>query len=221
MALEIPGVRDLVDVQQTPQQRDPDEALGRTAFLGLMIAQISNQNPLEPAKNEAFVAQLAQFSSLEGIQNLNESMDTLVSSLRSGIAMDAAGLVGRNVLVPTTVTALNNLGGIGGTVDVDRSVPELTVEITNTTGNVVHRQELGPQTQGNLRFNWDGLLESGDVAAQDRYAVRAYSTIDGVQQPFLVNLPDQVVSVSIEEGGLVANLAGGGSVTAAQIKEIQ
>ena len=221
MSFEIPGVRSFSNVPEPAGQRGGEEELGKTAFLELMIAQIKNQDPLEPAKNEAFIAQLAQFSSVEGIQNLNESMDGLVSSMRSGLTMDAAALVGRNVLAPTDQTVLNNSGGIGGTINVSESVSELTVEIRDSSGFVVKRLDLGAQQQGELRFDWDGVTDAGTAAEQGLYRLSAYTEIGDAVSEFEINLPQQVVSVSIEEGGLVANLVGGGSVPAVQIKEIQ
>lgn len=223
MQIDIPSdIRSLNSLSQTSAPtRETEEELGKTAFLELMIAQIQNQDPLEPAKNEDFIAQLAQFSSVEGIQNMNESMDTLVASLRSGLAMDAAGLVGRNVLIQTNQTALNTSGGLGGTVEVDTPIPNLTVDIMNSSGQVVKRLEMGATNRGEIRFNWDGLDESGQQMPQDYYQVTAYSAVDGTRQDFAVNLPDQITSVSITEQGLVANLAGGTSVPAVQIKEIQ
>lgn len=221
MSFEIPGVRSFSNVPEPAADRGGEEELGKTAFLELMIAQIKNQDPLEPAKNEAFIAQLAQFSSVEGIQNLNESMDSLVGSVRAGLTMDAASLVGRNVLAPTDQTVLNTSGGIGGSIDVTEAVADLRVEIRDSSGFVVKRMELGARGVGAMRFDWDGVTDAGTPAPQGLYSLSAYTESGGSTSEFDINLPQQVVSVSIEEGGLVANLVGGGSVPAVQIKEIQ
>lgn len=223
MEIEVPGVRNFSNVPEPKEPRGSGEdELGKTAFLELMIAQIKNQDPLEPAKNEAFIAQLAQFSSVEGIQNLNESMDGLVGSMRAGLTMDAAALVGRNVLVPTKDTVLNGNGGISGTIAVTEATTELNLEIRDSQGVVVKRIEYGPQVESNLRFNWDGVNEAGNPSPQGLYSVSAFTSgEDGERAEFDIDLPQNVVSVSIEEGGLIANLVGGVSVPAAQIKEIQ
>jgi flagellar basal-body rod modification protein FlgD len=222
MAIEVPGVSSYNSVAAPPQDRaNNEEALGKTAFLELMIAQIKNQDPLEPAKNEAFIAQLAQFSSLEGIQNLNESMDGLVGSLRAGMTMDAAALVGRNVLAPSNQSLLNANGGISGTINIDEPTTDLKLEIRDAAGAVVKRFELGPQTESELRFDWDGTTDADVPATQGIYKLSAYTEIDGARSEYELSLPQQVVSVSIEEGGLIANLVSGTSVPAAQIKEIQ
>ncbi len=222
MAFEVPGVRSFSAVQEPVIDRTSNqEELGKTAFLELMIAQIQNQDPLEPAKNEAFIAQLAQFSSVEGIQNLNESMDGLVSSMRAGMTMDAAALVGRNVLAPSNQTVLNGDGGISGTINIDEATTNLKVEVRDGAGVVVRRFELGPQSESELRFDWDGITDAGAPAPQGVYRLSAYTEVDGARSEYEINLPQQVVSVSIDEGGLIANLVGGASVPATQIKEIQ
>ena len=222
MSLDLSSVRTINELN--PGATAPgskEKELGKTAFLELMIAQVQNQDPLEPAKNEAFIAQLAQFSSVEGIQNLNESMDSMVSTFRASAAVDAAALVGRNVLIPTNQTALNTDGGIGGSVSLTEAVGGLTVTIQNSNGQTVQRVDLGARPPGEIRFNWDGLSENGEPAPQDFYRISAFADVEGVQQQFEVSMPDQVVSVSITNEGLVANLAGGYSVSASQIKEIQ
>lgn len=222
MSFDIAGIRSFESLNAPADpSRGSEEELGKTAFLELMIAQISNQDPLEPAKNEAFIAQLAQFSSVEGIQNLNESMDSLVGSLRSSMAVDAAGLVGRNVLINTDQTALNTAGGIGGSIQLTEPVSDLVLEIQNQQGQVIHQLEFGERPVGEQRFSWDGLDSNGEQVPQDYYNVVAYGEAGGVQQQMAVSLPDQILSVSIDANGLIANLAGGKSVPAAQIREIQ
>ena len=221
MSIEVPGVTNFSSVAPPKDKREGDEELGKTAFLELMIAQIKNQDPLEPAKNEAFIAQLAQFSSVEGIQNLNESMDSLVGSMRAGMTMDAAALVGRNVLAPSNQALLNSNGGISGTINIDEPTTDLRLEVRDGSGAVVKRFELGPQSESELRFDWDGTTEAGEPASQGIYSLSAYTEVDGARSEYAINLPQQVVSVSIEEGGLIANLVSGDSVSAAQIKEIQ
>jgi flagellar basal-body rod modification protein FlgD len=222
MSLDLSSVRTVNELNTSATAPgNKEKELGKTAFLELMIAQVQNQDPLEPAKNEAFIAQLAQFSSVEGIQNLNESMDSMVSTFRASAAVDAAALVGRNVLIPTNQTALNTDGGIGGSVSLTEAVGGLTVTIQNSNGQTVQRVDLGARPPGEIRFNWDGLSENGEPVPQDFYRISAFANVEGVQQQFEVSMPDQVVSVSITNEGLVANLAGGSSVSASQIKEIQ
>lgn len=223
MEVSIPGVRSLSEVNTAPEPSldGVENELGRTAFLELMIAQIQNQDPLEPAQNEAFIAQLAQFSSVEGIQNLNESVDSLVGSIRSSLSVEAAGLVGRNIVAPSAQTSLDAQGALAGSVELSVPAGDVQVDIVASDGTLVQRLSLGAQPAGEVRFFWDGVNDQGQSVPQDRYNVRAFANVDGVEEELTVNLPDRVVSVSIEDGRLVANLAGGGSIPAEQIREVQ
>lgn len=105
--MQIPGVRSYEELETAEKPKLQDKALGKSAFLELMITQIRNQDPLDPAKNEDFVAQLAQFSSLEGIQNMNQSMDAMATAFWTSMTLDSAAMVGRSVLVPTDTVLMD------------------------------------------------------------------------------------------------------------------
>lgn len=197
-----------------------EEALGKTQFLELMITQMNNQDPLDPAKNEDFIAQLAQFSTLEGIQNLNTSFASMAQAMQSSMTMEAAALVGRNVLVPTN-QGINGGGGLAGAIEVPASAGNVVVEISGANGALIKRLDLGARPAGSTRFGWDGLDETGQPSPPGLYRVDAFSEVGGERRELTINMPDQVVSVSIADGGFTANLASGTAVSAAEIKEIQ
>lgn len=217
--MDIAGIRSAQDINPT-QASGSQEELGKNQFLDLMIAQMNNQDPLDPAKNEDFIAQLAQFSTVEGIENMNKSMAGMAAAMQSSLAVQASSLVGRSVMVPSNQAVLG-ANGLGGSVDVAQTSGNVVMEISGVNGELVRNIELGPRSAGSLRFGWDGQTDSGDYAEQGLYRVRAYSDVAGVRQELAVNLPDQVVSVSIGDAGVMANLASGGSVAATAIKEIQ
>ncbi len=216
----VTGLRSASDLQGGNAGADQGEELGKTAFLELMIAQINNQNPLDPAKNEEFVAQLAQFSSVEGIQNLKESMADMASSIKSSLTLDAAGLVGRSVMAQSNLTVSNG-NGFNGNVTLGESTTNLKVEVSAANGSLLRTIELGPHQEGTVRFSWDGADGAGQSHPPGLYRVRAFSDAGGEAREFDVQLPDQVVSVSILPEGAIANLASGVTVPVAQIKEIQ
>ncbi len=216
--MEISGIRSAQELTQGA--RESSDELGKNQFLELMIAQMNNQDPLDPAKNEDFIAQLAQFSTVEGIENMNLSMAEMATALQSSLTVQASSLVGRAVLVPTN-QALLGPNGMVGSVDVPDTVGNVVMEIATASGELVRNIELGPQAAGAMRFAWDGTNDVGEASEPGVYRVRAFSQIGSARQELMVNMPDQVVSVSISEAGVMANLAGGGSVAASQIKEIQ
>lgn len=197
------------------------EELGRTQFLELMIAQMSHQDPLDPAKNEEFVAQLAQFSTLEGIENLNRSFETVALAMQTSMATQAASLVGRNVVAPTNAASLGGEGGVVGSIELPTAATGVIVDITTESGALVRRVQLGAQGRGRLDFGWDGTDGAGQRMPAGTYHVRAYGEFDGERAELTVNMPARVVSISVGPSGVLANLAGGSSVPASQIKEIQ
>ena len=217
--MEIAGIRSVAELQGEAAGANGPEELGKTQFLELMIAQMNNQDPLDPAKNEDFIAQLAQFSTVEGIENLNNSVADMNTALQSTLTMEAASLVGRFVMVPTNQSVLQG-SGLGGTIDVSSATGNLRVEITSATGAPVRQIDLGPQASGPMRFAWDGRTDAGEASPLGVYRVHAYSEFEGQRKEFAVNMPDQVVSVSIGEQGVMANLASGASVSTQKINEI-
>ena len=208
--------------------------VGQNDFLRLMLEQLRNQDPLNPEKGAEFVAQLAQFSTVSGIEKLSAGFGELVDSLRGSQALTAAALVGGTALVPadrftldpvdeaagaapgTAPADLPRMGGPGDPAGTARGVAgavelgargALAVEIVDATGAVVHTANLGTQSPGLVDFAWDGRLANGRPAPAGEYTVRA--TANG--QPAPVLLEGRVRSVSVGAEGAVLALAGIGS----------
>lgn len=218
--MEIAGIRTATALNQAAEGEEAGDELGQTQFLELMLAQLRNQDPLDPADNEAFVAQLAQFSTLEGITNLNDSVASMNTSLRSQLTLQSASLVGRSVLVPTNTTLMEG-NGLTGNIELSQSTSNLSVEIAGQSGESIRRLELGAQSAGSLRFLWDGTDDTGAAMPPGIYQVRATSLIGDESVEQEVRLPERVVSVTLADDGARVNLAGGTDVSVTEISEIQ
>jgi flagellar basal-body rod modification protein FlgD len=154
------------------------QALGKDAFLQLLVTQLKNQNPLDPQDNSAFVAQLAQFSSLEGITTLNSTVSGLAGNYNSSQALQASSLVGRNVIVQTNSVQLDDPSkGMTGSVTVPSSIAGGTVSITDSSGTVVRTIDLGSRAAGNAELHL-GRQGQGRQRGQDRYLYRQGQRID-------------------------------------------
>ena len=129
----------VLDQYRTPTQTEAkDNELGRNAFLELMVAQLNNQNPLEPTDNQAFVAQLAQFSSVEGIDNLNDTAESMAAQFTSNAALQASSLVGQSVIVDGNTTGLLTNGGVvSGFTEVPAATGDMMLTIENKAGYVI------------------------------------------------------------------------------------
>jgi flagellar basal-body rod modification protein FlgD len=198
------------------------KALGKDAFLQLLVTQLKNQNPLEPQDNGEFVAQLAQFSSLEGITTLNETVSGIASNHNSSQALQASSLVGRSVIAPGDKAVVDTTKGMTGSIAIPQSVAATTLKITDKDGKVVRTIELTDQKAGNASFTWDGKDDAGNVLPSGTYNFAANTTIDGQGVALVTNLPATVNSVTISQTGgeLMLNLAGLGSIALSKVQTI-
>ncbi len=129
-----------------------NQALGKDAFLQLLVTQLKNQNPLSPQDNGAFVAQLAQFSSLEGINTLNDSVNNISSNFSSSQALQASSLVGRSIIIQTDKAMVDTSKSMNGSVAVPSAVGNVSVKITDKDGNVVRTVDMGAQSAGSQKL---------------------------------------------------------------------
>jgi len=195
--------------------------LGKNEFMELMIAQLKNQNPLEPQDNGQFISQLAQFSSLEEMQKLSGSVDDVVSQFRSTQALQASAMVGRTVLAPSNFGVLGASGQISGNVEVPATTAGLRVSIENGAGERVRQLDLGGQSAGVAGFNWDGKDGNGNSLPPGSYRIVAEASYPDGQQQLGTMVSANVDSVSLGQGGSVTlNLAGMGSIALSDVQQI-
>lgn len=197
------------------------EDLGKNEFMELMIAQLKNQNPLEPQDNGDFIAQLAQFSSLEEIQGLSGSVQDVVGQFRSTQALQASAMVGRTVLVPSQTGILGASGSVEGVVDVPATTSSLRVDVVNSSGELVRQLDLGTAQAGQKSFEWDGKDGSGNVMPEGTYAIKAHGSYTSGTEQLNTMVSANVDSVSLGTSGSVTlNLAGMGSIGLSDVRQI-
>ena len=144
--------------------------MGQDEFLKLMIAEMNNQNPLSPKENGEFIAQLAQFTTVENLDKLNTTTETMASSMRSNQALQASSLVGRSVIVEgNDAGLLLNNGIISGYTDLPSSATDLKINIEDENGQLLEQISLGNHAQGEMSIRWDGLnlMKDGQIVDMD------------------------------------------------------
>jgi flagellar basal-body rod modification protein FlgD len=205
-----------------PPENEARDKLGQEDFLTLMISQFRNQDPFEPMDNGEFLGQLAQFSTVNGISSLNSAFSGLAGSMQDNQALQAAGLVGRSVLAVTDVGSLNDGASLQGGLELESSAGNVQIDITNRSGELVQRLNLGQQPPGMVRFSWDGVDASGKRADSGQYQVSA-RVIRGTSiesAPTVIEAEIQSVTLGQFGGGLTLNLAGGQQMPLGQIYQI-
>lgn len=187
------------------------DSLGQADFLRLMTEQLKHQDPLKPMENSAFLGQLAQFSTVQGIQNLNGTVNGYGSLMQSDQILRGTALIGRDVLVPADGLALGAQGDVGGIVAAP-GPGTVTFEITDANGQVVRRLDAPAVAGGEVPFSWDGLDEAGERMPPGRYAVTARHTdAAGDHTDLGTYVRSRVQSVSVGNDGLYLDLQGIGT----------
>ena len=193
------------------------------AFLTLFTTQLKNQNPLDPVKNEAFVAQLAQFSQLEATNSMKTSMETMVKSLDGDKMLAGAALIGRRVAVPNGPLTL--LGGqpVEANVDLPTGADGVQMLVFNDQGQQVRKQIFGSQPIGTMRLSWDGLSDAGAQMPDGTYTTQVLASSMGKAIQPTVNSLATVRSVSnagTADNAWILEVDGGKSVNMADVKRI-
>ncbi len=207
-------------VAANPQPKKSE--LGQDAFMKLMITQLQNQDPFKPMENGAFLTQIAQFSSVTGIDNLNKSFSSVASALYSNQALQASALVGRSVLVPGDQMKIADGGEIKGAVELPASSDNVTVTILDRSGQPIRQLELGIHEKGMVEYVWDGRDQAGSRVAEGPYKIAANASVGGQMTALNGFIQAPVESVTLLSGGqgITLNLGGIGERAFSDIKKI-
>jgi len=147
-------------------------------FLRLLTTQLKNQDPMNPMDNAEMTSQLAQISTVEGVERLNTTVQSLLSSQEDTDSLMAASLVGRGVLVEGRGLTLTEAGGVGG-FEIQEGADQVSVTITDANGLEVAVLDLGSAEAGSHNFFWDGLAADGTQAATGAYRITVTATAGG------------------------------------------
>lgn len=193
--------------------------LGEDRFLKLLIAQMRNQDPLNPLDNAQVTTQMAQISTVSGIDKLNQTLKALAGGFAETQSLQAAALVGREVLVAGAALELDASGARGG-FELAEPADEVVLEVKNASGIVVHRAELGAQAAGVHYFEWDGGDDAGTRLAAGAYsfqvsARRADATVKA--DPLAAA---RVLGVARDASGTSLDLQGLGRQPYGNVKQI-
>lgn len=170
--------------------------LGINDFITLMTTQMQNQDPTQPQDPSQMVAQLAQFSTVSGVQQLDSSMTSLTSQLLGSQAVTSASLVGHSVLVPASNAAINSGTSVAGSIAAPTGASSVNLVITDASGQPVTQMTL-PVNSGTANFNWNGTDSNGNAVPTGKYTFNATGSVAGQNSVGTVSLASLVDSVTI------------------------
>ena len=161
---------DILSLINSPQNQDQESNdLGQEDFINLMITQLRNQDPFEPLQSGEFIGQLAQFGTVSGISELQNSVSELASSLISNQTLQATNLIGKNALVPSDSLTLTEGEAVKGAIATNEPTNNVTVSVFDAAGNLVSSIPIGVVNEGLREFSWDGRDASGNQAPAGEY----------------------------------------------------
>ena len=196
-------------------------AMGQKDFLTLFTTQLKNQDPLDPVKNEAFVAQLAQFSQLEATVTMSSTLSDYVTSTSGQAMMSGANLIGKTVSVPDGPALLAEGVPIEGVINLPTGADGVKFDVFDSKGSLVRSQVLGPQTLGDMTWSWDGKTDAGDVSANGTYKFKATVVSQGKTTNPAVSTMAYVTSVSQDtDKSMLLQVQGGKTLKLADVQRI-
>jgi flagellar basal-body rod modification protein FlgD len=212
------GLNSAQDVQEENKNAGN---LAMEDFMALMTTQLQNQDPLKPMENGDFLGQIASFATVSGIDDLQNSFSDFSSSMKSDQALQGSALVGRSVLIPSSLGVMTAEEGLTGQTVIDPSVTDLSIQIYSEAGELVRTIDMGAAS-GHTTFTWDGFNDNGEALEPGTYQFLATGTVDGDATAFPTATIAKVESVLVGSGdqGLVMNLAGIGAVPFSEAQEI-
>lgn len=205
------------DTKATPAKGGVAESQDR--FLKLLVTQMKNQDPLNPMDNAQVTSQMAQLSTVSGIDKLNDTLAALSSSMKASHSMQASSMIGHVVVVPGNKMELKNGKGAAA-LELTQPADNVTVHIKDAAGNVVRKLDLGSQQSGMLPIQWDGLSDASVALKDGNYQFSAIAKL-GLEKSNVNTLSYGLVSgVTQKPDGASLNVDLLGDVSLDSVKQI-
>ncbi len=209
------------DLQKQVSSKSSSE-MGKQDFLTLFTAQLKNQSPLDPVKNEAFVAQLAQFSQLEALTNMQTSLDKFVSSNAAERMLGGAALIGKKIAVSDALSQLDAGGNIAASINLPNGATGVKVSVHDSQGNLVQELTAGAQAPGVTNLSWDRLAAAGNPAPVGKYRLTGQAVVNGKTTDVTVSTMATIRSISTNpsDGSVSLQVDGGKTVLMADVQQV-
>ena len=186
-------------------------------FLTLLVAQLQNQDPMSPMDNAQMTSQMAQISTVTGIEKLNDTVNSVTSRFSMQQMMQGTSLIGHTVLAEGNTMAAAGENVYTAAFDLSGSAANVKVQITTPSGLLVDTVELGNGEAGRNYFTWNASNYNGDPS-ELRYSVQATNGNSAVNSTTLT--PYSVIAATTSNGNLMLELNNGRNISYSDIKAV-
>jgi len=196
------------------------DTLGKDEFLKLLTAQLQQQDPTQPMSSTEFVAQLAQFSSLEQMSNVNDTLTKMLTAQGTALETTATSMVGKTAVYTTDEVSLTEGKTATITANLSQAATNVNLVIKDSDGNTVRTVALGACSSGTNRFTWDGLNDSGSTLSTGTYTTQISATdINGNAVSLTQSGSARITGITFDNG-TTKFLAGGSTLELSDITEL-
>ena len=191
-------------------------------FMTMLVAQMKNQDPLNPLDNAQVTSQLAQLSTVTGIDKLNSTLTSMQGAYQTSQSLQAASMIGHNVLAPGSNMTLSNGKAVFG-VELTSPADDVKVAVLDASKKVVRTIDLGAKETSLSSLQWDGVTDDGNTAADGTYTFKVSAVQGGkdVSSSVVALALGQVSSVMTGAGGVKLTVPSIGDVSLADVRQIQ
>ena len=216
MILSATNAPTVTDSSSAKANASTDPAAAQDRFLKLLVAQLNNQDPMNPLDNAQMTSQIAQINTVTGIQQLNQTMQSMATQFNSLQVMQGTTLIGRNVMTEGSTLAVADKTGKGG-FELDSAATGVKIQVMTAGGQVIDTVDMGAQSAGRHTFEWDTSKYTGatDTLQFRVTAVNGSTPIDSTALAL-----SKVTAAGAENGQLVLTLANGKTINYDQIKAL-
>ena len=206
--------------EDTPDQTMSKSESVQDRFLTLLVAQMRNQDPLNPLENAEVTSQMAQISTVEGIEKMNQTMARISEATGMNRASASTGLIGQDVLVPGNKLSWDaDSGSMRSGVTLSDDATLLTVELFDASGKVVDQRSFANQPAGTLSIDWTGKGPNGGQYGPGDYTVRA-TVMSDTKATATTLTTARVTGVLDSAAGVTAQLANGEQIPISKINGV-
>lgn len=202
----------------TKANSNTDPAAAQDRFLKLLVAQLNNQDPMNPLDNAQMTSQMAQINTVTGIQQLNQTMESMATQFASMQAMQGTMMIGRSVVTEGNSLSVNEDGIAKGSVQLAGAANNVKVEITTAGGQVVGQVELGAQEAGQSNFTWDASKYTGDKNTLKFRITATNAAGAAVETTSLMH--SKVTGMNFDNGSVILNLENGKNIKYGDVRGV-
>ena len=220
------AIFDKLGINQAKQNQElgAKQTLGQEDFLKLMTTQLQNQDPFAPMENGDFIAQMAQFSTVSGIKDVNESLSGLAGEYEKARIATAASLLGHSVLLPGNIVRPDENGEIHGVLDLPQASSYTTINFSDpVTGELVHSQAIGAIPSGLNGFSWTNIPD--ELKHRDnKFKIEALVDFGEGAQSLSPSIFAEILSASageVNNGTITVDLADYGTVDVSTVEKFK